>query len=467
MFEGARISTRVDNTGDAFYQKRVPKNAPPWVPTAHITFPSGRTADEIAPDSVAVVAWCANLGTLTFHPWPVDKADVESPNQIRIDLDPQPGTDFSDAAWVAPHVRELLAEFGMQGWPKTSGGRGVHIYVPIQPRWTFTEVRHAVIAFGRELERRLPDRVTMAWWKEERGEKIFIDYNQMARDRTIASAYSIRPKPHAPVSAPLDWDELPDVTPVRLRRPDHAGPVPGGRRQARRPGRPRLRHRAAARALRAAGEGRRPRRPALSAGVPEDAGRADAGPAQPREEAARRADLPLRRRTSAATGEQVVRGERGRRGRADELGQRRCGVGRLRRGTPYASWSARTAVEVGVVQVVDVAQEHRGGPPPLDEVHAPRGGRVGTATLDEGAGGATVVSMTVSPGSVGRRVLPARTTLRARPQGPSTQPQEIRKTAGAGAPGPPVTVRSGRQDPATRRFRQYSPSGSPALDTYH
>ena len=142
-----------------------------------------------------------------------EQADVESPDQIRIDLDPQPGTDFSDAVWVAPHVRELLAEFGMQGWPKTSGGRGVHIYVPIQPRWTFQEVRRSVIAFGRELERRLPDRVTMNWWKEERGEKIFIDYNQMARDRTIASAYSIRPKPRAPVSAPLDWDELPDVTP--------------------------------------------------------------------------------------------------------------------------------------------------------------------------------------------------------------------------------------------------------------
>lgn len=213
VFEGARISTRVDNTGDAFYQKRVPKNAPEWVPTAHITFPSGRTADEIAPDSVAVVAWCANLGTLTFHPWPVNKADVDSPDQIRIDLDPQPGTDFSDAVWVAPHVRELLQEMGMEGWPKTSGGRGVHIYVPIQPRWTFQEVRRSVIAFGRELERRLPDRVTMNWWKEERGEKIFIDYNQMARDRTIASAYSIRPKPHAPVSAPLDWDELPDVSP--------------------------------------------------------------------------------------------------------------------------------------------------------------------------------------------------------------------------------------------------------------
>ncbi|SFL08353.1 non-homologous end-joining DNA ligase [Geodermatophilus ruber] len=214
VFEGARISTRVDNSGDAFYQKRVPKNAPAWVPTAHITFPSGRTADEIAPDSLAVVAWCANLGTLTFHPWPVTKHDVDSPDQIRIDLDPQPGTDFAHAVRVAPHVRALLAEFGMEGWPKTSGGRGVHVYVPIQPRWTFREVRRAVIAFGRELERRLPDQVTMAWWKEERGEKIFIDYNQMARDRTIASAYSIRAKPHAPVSAPVDWDELPDVRPT-------------------------------------------------------------------------------------------------------------------------------------------------------------------------------------------------------------------------------------------------------------
>src|SRR5215212_4821864 len=223
VFEGARISTRVDNTGDAFYQKRVPKNAPQWAPPPHITFPSGRTPDEIAPDSVPVVAWSANLDPLTFHPWPVSKGDVESPDQIRIDLDPQPGTDFSHAVRVAPHVRELLAEFGMQGWPKTSGGRGVHVYVPIQPRWTFPEVRRAVIAFGRELERRIPDHVTMSWWKEERGEKIFIDYNQMARDRTIASAYSIRPKPHAPVSAPFDFDVL--TMPARFNEvgDKHAG----------------------------------------------------------------------------------------------------------------------------------------------------------------------------------------------------------------------------------------------------
>src|SRR3954449_2939244 len=213
VFEGAKLATRMDSTGDAFYQKRVPQGAPEDVTTARIAFPSGRTADEAAPSELAVVAWAANLGTLTFHPWPVLGDDVDAPDQIRIDLDPQPGTDFSDAARVAPRVRELLAEHGMEGTPKTSGGRGIHVFVPIEPRWSFVDARRATIAFGRELERRLPDDVTMKWWKEERGQKIFIDYNQMARDRTIASAYSIRPKPHAPVSAPLDWDELPDVTP--------------------------------------------------------------------------------------------------------------------------------------------------------------------------------------------------------------------------------------------------------------
>jgi DNA ligase D len=213
VFEGAKLSTRGDNRGDAFYQKRIPKGAPEWVETARIAFPSGRPADEVCPTETAVIAWAANLGTLTFHPWPVRRPHVDHPDQIRIDLDPQPGTDFTDAARVAPHLRALLHELGMEGWPKTSGGRGLHVYVPIQPKWTFVEVRRAVIALGRELERRLPDRVTMSWWKEERGERVFIDYNQMARDRTIASAYSIRPRPQAPVSAPLRWDELDSVMP--------------------------------------------------------------------------------------------------------------------------------------------------------------------------------------------------------------------------------------------------------------
>lgn len=213
VFEGARMATRADSTGDAFYQKRVPQGAPDYVETSTIGFPSGRTADEVCPTELAVVAWAANMGTITFHPWPVTSDDVDSPDQLRIDLDPQPGTDFSDAARVAPHVREILREMDMEGWPKTSGGRGVHIFVPIQPRWTFTQARRATIALGRELERRLPDQVTIKWWKEERGQKIFVDYNQMARDRTIASAYSVRPNRRATVSAPLRWDELDQVQP--------------------------------------------------------------------------------------------------------------------------------------------------------------------------------------------------------------------------------------------------------------
>jgi DNA primase len=153
------------------------------------------------------------MGTITFHPWPVRREDVDHPDELRIDLDPQPGTDFANAVRVAAEARGLLDELGYIGFPKTSGGRGVHIYVRIEARWSFTDVRHAAIAFGRELERRLPNEVTTSWWKEQRGERIFIDYNQNARDRTIASAYSVRPKPGAPVSAPVDWDELPDVAP--------------------------------------------------------------------------------------------------------------------------------------------------------------------------------------------------------------------------------------------------------------
>jgi DNA ligase D len=213
VHDGVKQATRADPHGDAFFQKRVPRNAPEWVRTAHIAFPSGRTADEVAPDSLAVVAWMANLGTITFHPWPVRKVDVDHPDELRIDLDPQPGTDFRDAVRVAAEAREVLDELGWVGFPKTSGGRGIHVYVRIEPRWTFTDVRHAAIAFGRELERRMPMEVTTKWWKEERGARMFVDYNQNARDRTIASAYSIRPKAHAPVSTPVTWDELPDVAP--------------------------------------------------------------------------------------------------------------------------------------------------------------------------------------------------------------------------------------------------------------
>jgi len=211
--EGIVLSTRERGGGDAFFQKRVPKGAPDYVETCRIEFPSGRHADEICPTEIAVVAWCGQMGTITFHPWPVRREDADHPDELRLDLDPQPGTDFDDAVRVAGVARELLGDLDYVGFPKTSGGRGVHIYVRIEPRWTFTDVRHAAIAFGRELERRLPGEVTTKWWKEERGERIFVDYNQNARDRTIASAYSVRPKPGAPVSAPVTWDELTECRP--------------------------------------------------------------------------------------------------------------------------------------------------------------------------------------------------------------------------------------------------------------
>jgi DNA ligase D len=213
VFEGAKLATRQDNRGDAFYQKRVPKTAPGWLQRAEIAFPSGRTAEELCPADLAHVAWAAQQGTIVFHPWPVRRWDVESPDELRIDLDPQPGTDFVHAVQAAEQVRAMLAELGAAGWPKTSGGRGVHIYLRILPRWSFTQVRRAVIAFGRELERRRPDLVTTAWWKEQRGERVFLDYNQMARDRTIACAYSLRANRRATVSTPVTWDELPHCEP--------------------------------------------------------------------------------------------------------------------------------------------------------------------------------------------------------------------------------------------------------------
>lgn len=206
--EGMKLATGPqDRNADAFYQKRVPKGAPDYLETATITFPSGRTADEICPTEIAVPVWCAHMGTLTFHPWPVRRADVDHPDELRIDLDPQPGTTFADAVRVAGVARELLDEMGLVPFVKTSGNRGVHIYVRIRPEWDFAAVRHAAIAIGRELEKR-DDGVTTAWWKEERGERIFVDFNQNTRDRTIASAYSLRPIAGAPVSTPVTWEEL-------------------------------------------------------------------------------------------------------------------------------------------------------------------------------------------------------------------------------------------------------------------
>jgi DNA ligase D-like protein (predicted polymerase) len=209
---GMKLATsRMDRDADAFYQKRVPKGAPDYVEAVEITFPSGRTADEICPTEIAVPVWCAHMGALTFHPWPVRRSDVDRPDELRLDLDPQPGTTFGDAVRVAGVARELLEELGLRGYPKTSGNRGVHVFVRIEPRWEFGDVRHAAIGFGRELARRDPG-VTVNWWKEERGARIFVDFNQNCRDRTIASAYSLRPIPGAPVSTPMSWEELAGVT---------------------------------------------------------------------------------------------------------------------------------------------------------------------------------------------------------------------------------------------------------------
>ena len=212
---GIKLATGRGDKADAFYSKRVPKGAPEWLETVGVAFPSGRTADEICTTEIATVAWAAQMGTLTFHPWPVRRADVDHPDELRIDLDPQPGTDFADAARVALEARDLLTEVGLVGFPKTSGNRGIHVYVRIEPEWDFVDVRHAAIAFGRALERRTTG-VTTAWWKEERGANIFVDYNQNSRDRTIASAYSLRPLPGAPVSTPMDWDELDGLDPRSL-----------------------------------------------------------------------------------------------------------------------------------------------------------------------------------------------------------------------------------------------------------
>ena len=210
--EGMRLALGpTDKEADGFYQKRLPKGAPDYIETVQITFPSGRTADELCPTEPAALVWAAQMGALTFHPWPVRRPAVDNPDELRLDLDPQPGAVFADAQRVAGVARELLEELGLRGFAKTSGNRGIHIHVRIRPEWSFEELRHAAIGFGRELERR-DGGVTTAWWKEQRPEgSIFIDYNQNNRDRTIASAWSVRARPGAPVSTPMTWSRLAEV----------------------------------------------------------------------------------------------------------------------------------------------------------------------------------------------------------------------------------------------------------------
>ena len=195
--------------GEPFYQKRAPEKRPSWLRTVTLSFPSGRTAEEVVVDDDAGLAWVVNLGCIELHPHPVRAENLEHPNELRIDCDPGPGVEWDDVRRVALEAKALLEELGLRGWPKTSGSRGMHINVRIHPRWTFAEVRRAALAFSREIERRAPTVATSKWWKEER-HGVFLDYNQNAKDRTTCSAYSVRPLPDARVSAPLEWPEVTD-----------------------------------------------------------------------------------------------------------------------------------------------------------------------------------------------------------------------------------------------------------------
>ena len=197
---------------EPFYQKRAPDNRPEWLRTVTLSFPSGRTAEEVVVDDAAGLAWIVNLGCIELHPHAVRTNDLDHPDELRIDLDPGPGVEWDDVRRVAIETRNLLEEMGLRGWPKTSGSRGMHINARIHPRWNFTEVRRAALALSREIERRVPKLATSKWWKEER-HGVFLDYNQNAKDRTTCSAYSIRPLPDARVSTPLRWEEIPDCEP--------------------------------------------------------------------------------------------------------------------------------------------------------------------------------------------------------------------------------------------------------------
>ncbi len=201
--------------GEFFYQKRAPESRPTWVEVVSLHFPSGRTAEEVVPRDAASLAWMANLACLELHPHPVRAEDLEHPDELRVDLDPVPGVTWDQVIEVARVVQATLHDVGLVGWPKTSGSRGIHVYVRIERTWTFTEVRRAALAFAREVERRAPALATSKWWKEER-HGVFLDYNQNAKDRTIAGAYSVRPKPDARISAPLIWGEIDSCDPAEF-----------------------------------------------------------------------------------------------------------------------------------------------------------------------------------------------------------------------------------------------------------
>ena len=265
---------------EPIWQKRVPQKVPEWLQTATVAFPSGRTAEELVANDAAHLVWAVNLGVIDFNPWPARRADLDHPDELRVDLDPTPGVGWDDVRRTAMVVRDVLEAHGLRGYPKTSGSKGIHVNVRIEPRWESLEVRRAALALAREVERRAPGLATSKWWKEER-HGVFVDYNQNARDRTVASCYSVRPTVDARVSCALRWDEVPDVEPGDLRLDtlperirtvgDPAADIDDRARRARRPARPRPPRR-----------GGRARRRAVAAALPQAAGRAQARAAEPR-----------------------------------------------------------------------------------------------------------------------------------------------------------------------------------------
>ena len=265
---------------EPIWQKRVPQKVPDWLQTATVGFPSGRTAEELVANDEAHLVWAVNLGVIDFNPWPARREDLDHPDELRVDLDPTPGIEWDAVRRTAMVVRDVLAEHGLRGYPKTSGSKGIHVNVRVEPLWDSLEVRRAALALAREVERRAPDLATSKWWKEER-HGVFVDYNQNARDRTVASCYSVRPTPDARVSCALAWDEVPDAEPGDLR----LDTVPDRLRTHRRS---RGRHRRRARIARPAARARAPRRGggarrrAVAAALPQAAGRAQARAAEPR-----------------------------------------------------------------------------------------------------------------------------------------------------------------------------------------
>ncbi len=261
----------------------MPKGAPEWLQTATVHFPSGRSATELCANDAAHLVWAVNLGVIDFNPWPVRRADLDHPDELRVDLDPTPEASWDDVRKVAMVVRDVLTEHDLEGFPKTSGSRGIHVNVRVEPEQDFTEVRRAALALAREVERRVPKLATSKWWKEER-HGVFVDYNQNARDRTVASAYSVRPVADARVSCPLEWDEVPDVDPAELR----LDTVPARLKDVGDPSAEIDRHAGLTREPAGAGgarRGRGPRRRALAAALRQAARRAEARAAEPREEA--------------------------------------------------------------------------------------------------------------------------------------------------------------------------------------